>query len=147
MARDLALFQTFFIFFLFLEFFFLLPSEKYNGSRYSKCMWTKILKCGWSHFKKPVLAIFIGGLLFGAGTALSLLYFTQVGNVPYLVGPILLSVGLMFLVTGLVWVPVIKQKMSIDVSPVVFFVVLFPANPYKLKWLLIIRGQNEFSTN
>uniref|UniRef100_A0A672QCX7 Uncharacterized protein n=1 Tax=Sinocyclocheilus grahami TaxID=75366 RepID=A0A672QCX7_SINGR len=107
MARDLALFQTF----LFLEFFFLLPSEKYNGSRYSKCMWTKILKCGWSHFKKPALAIFIGGLLFGTGTALSLLYFTQVGNVPYLVGPIFLSVGLMFLVTGLVWVPVIKQKM------------------------------------
>lgn len=71
----------------------------------------KGVKCGWSHFKKPALAIFIGGLLFGTGTALSLLYFTQVGNVPYLVGPIFLSVGLMFLVTGLVWVPVIKQKM------------------------------------
>uniref|UniRef100_A0A673I200 Uncharacterized protein n=1 Tax=Sinocyclocheilus rhinocerous TaxID=307959 RepID=A0A673I200_9TELE len=116
MARDLALFQTFFFYFLFLEFFFLLPSEKYNGSRYSKCMWTKILKCGWSHFKKPALAIFIGGLLFGTGTALSLLYFTQVGNVPYLVGPIFLSVGLMFLVTGLVWVPVIKQKMVSSVE-------------------------------
>uniref|UniRef100_A0A8C1FU50 Uncharacterized protein n=1 Tax=Cyprinus carpio TaxID=7962 RepID=A0A8C1FU50_CYPCA len=75
------------------------------------CTSHKGVKCGWSHFKKPALAIFIGGLLFGTGTALSLLYFTQVGNVPYLVGPIFLSVGLMFLVTGLVWVPVIKQKM------------------------------------
>lgn len=71
----------------------------------------KGVKCGWSHFQKPALAIFIGGLLFATGTALSLLYFTQVGNVPYLVGPVFLSVGLMFLVTGLVWVPVIKQKM------------------------------------
>uniref|UniRef100_A0A8C1U0R5 Uncharacterized protein n=1 Tax=Cyprinus carpio TaxID=7962 RepID=A0A8C1U0R5_CYPCA len=69
----------------------------------------KGVKCGRSHFK--TLAIFIGGLLFGTGTALSLLYFTQMGNVPYLVGPIFLSVGLMFLVTGLVWVPIIKQKM------------------------------------
>lgn len=72
---------------------------------------SKSVKCDWSQFQKPALAIFIGGLLFGTGTALSLLYFTQVGNVPYLVGPVLLSVGLMFLVTGLVWVPVIKQKM------------------------------------
>lgn len=71
----------------------------------------KGVECGWNHFQKPALAIFIGGLLFATGTALSLLYFTQVGNVPYLVGPVFLSVGLMFLVTGLVWVPVIKQKM------------------------------------
>lgn len=72
---------------------------------------SKGVKCVWSHFQKPALAIFIGGVLFGTGTALSLLYFIQVGNVPYLVGPVFLSVGLMFLVTGLVWVPVIKQKM------------------------------------
>ncbi|XP_062387199.1 phosphoinositide-interacting protein-like [Sardina pilchardus] len=66
----------------------------------------------WTAFHKPILALLVGGLLFGAGTAASLLYFTQLGNVPYLVGPVLLSVGLMFLVTGLVWMPVIKQRME-----------------------------------
>lgn len=66
----------------------------------------------WTAFHKPILALLVGGLLFGAGTAASLLCFTQLGNVPYLVGPVLLSVGLMFLVTGLVWMPVIKQRME-----------------------------------
>lgn len=64
------------------------------------------------YYTRPILAILIGGVLFGLGTALSLLYFTQVGNVPYLLGPVFLSVGLMFLVTGLVWVPVVKQRLE-----------------------------------
>uniref|UniRef100_A0A3P8Z907 Phosphoinositide-interacting protein n=1 Tax=Esox lucius TaxID=8010 RepID=A0A3P8Z907_ESOLU len=66
----------------------------------------------WYYFARPLLAILIGGVLFSSGTALSLLYFTQVGNVPYLLGPVFLSVGLMFLVTGLVWVPVVKQRLE-----------------------------------
>lgn len=86
-------------------------TEKVEAASCPRMTSCKGVKCSWSHFQKPALAIFIGGLLFGTGTALSLLYFTQVGNVPYLVGPIFLSVGLMFLVTGLVWVPLIKQKM------------------------------------
>ncbi|XP_066499090.1 phosphoinositide-interacting protein-like [Hoplias malabaricus] len=65
----------------------------------------------WDYFHKPLLSIVVGAVVFGTGTALSLLYFTHVGNVPYLVGPLFLSMGLMFLVTGLVWIPIIKQKM------------------------------------
>ncbi|XP_039682245.1 phosphoinositide-interacting protein-like isoform X1 [Perca fluviatilis] len=64
----------------------------------------------WLLYSKPIMAIVVGTLLFGAGTALSLLYFTQVGHVPYLLGPLFLSVGLMFLVTGLVWIPVLKES-------------------------------------
>uniref|UniRef100_A0A8C4GXB9 Phosphoinositide-interacting protein n=1 Tax=Dicentrarchus labrax TaxID=13489 RepID=A0A8C4GXB9_DICLA len=64
----------------------------------------------WLLFFKPILVISVGMLLFGSGTTLSLLYFSRVGNVPYLLGPLFLSVGLMFLVTGLVWIPVLKQK-------------------------------------
>ncbi|XP_029294010.1 phosphoinositide-interacting protein-like [Cottoperca gobio] len=67
--------------------------------------------CGLLYFK-PIMAISVGTLLFGSGTALSLLYFTQMGNVPYLLGPLFLSVGLMFLVTGLVWIPVLKQSLG-----------------------------------
>uniref|UniRef100_A0A8C7IEU5 Uncharacterized protein n=1 Tax=Oncorhynchus kisutch TaxID=8019 RepID=A0A8C7IEU5_ONCKI len=74
----------------------------------------------WYYFTRPILAILIGGVLFGLGTALSLLYFTQVGNVPYLLGPVFLSAGLMFLVTGLVWVPVVKQRLDLQV-PFIFF--------------------------
>lgn len=66
----------------------------------------------WLLYSRPILAIGVGALLFGSGTALSLLYFTQMASVPYLLGPLLLSVGLMFLVTGLVWVPVLKQSQS-----------------------------------
>ncbi|XP_063071069.1 phosphoinositide-interacting protein-like [Engraulis encrasicolus] len=66
----------------------------------------------WTVFRKPILTLAVGGLVFGAGTAASLLYFTQLGCVPYLVGPVLLSVGLMFLVTGLVWMPLIKQRLE-----------------------------------
>ncbi|XP_070837802.1 phosphoinositide-interacting protein-like [Chaetodon trifascialis] len=66
----------------------------------------------WLLFFKPIAAIGVGTLLFGSGTTWSLLYFTQVGNVPYLLGPLLLSVGLMFLVTGLVWIPMLKQSLE-----------------------------------
>lgn len=59
---------------------------------------------------RPIMAIVVGTLLFGSGTTLSLFYFTNMGNVPYMLGPILLSLGLMFLVTGLVWIPVLKQS-------------------------------------
>lgn len=64
----------------------------------------------WLLYSKPMVAISVGTLLFGSGTALSLLYFTQMANVPYLLGPLFLSVGLMFLVTGLVWIPVLKES-------------------------------------
>ncbi len=61
------------------------------------------------------MAIGVGALLFGTGTTLSLLYFTHVGNVPYTLGPLLLSLGLMFLVTGLVWIPVLKQSQEYNI--------------------------------
>ncbi|XP_034449160.1 phosphoinositide-interacting protein-like [Hippoglossus hippoglossus] len=67
---------------------------------------------GWSLNCKAMVVISVGMLLFGSGTALSLLFFTQVGNVPYLLGPLFLSMGLMFLVTGLVWLSILKQSLE-----------------------------------
>ncbi|XP_042360244.1 phosphoinositide-interacting protein-like, partial [Plectropomus leopardus] len=66
----------------------------------------------WLLYFKPIMAVSVGMLLFGSGTALSLLYYTHVGNVSYLLGPLFLSVGLMFLVTGLIWIPVLKQSLE-----------------------------------
>ncbi|XP_069381046.1 phosphoinositide-interacting protein-like [Paralichthys olivaceus] len=67
---------------------------------------------GWSLTCRAMVVISVGMLLFGSGTVLSLLFFTQVGNVPYLLGPLFLSVGLMFLVTGLVWMSILKQSLE-----------------------------------
>ncbi|KAK9535847.1 hypothetical protein VZT92_008202 [Zoarces viviparus] len=66
----------------------------------------------WLLYFKPIVVISVGTLLFVSGTTLALLSFTQVGNVPYLLGPLFLFVGLMFLVTGLVWVPMLKQSLE-----------------------------------
>ncbi|KAJ8413622.1 hypothetical protein AAFF_G00081290 [Aldrovandia affinis] len=66
----------------------------------------------WIQFHKPIIVMVIGGLLLGAGSLLALLHYTQVVNVSYTVGTVCLSIGLMFLVTGLVWLPVIQQKLQ-----------------------------------
>ncbi|XP_038594132.1 phosphoinositide-interacting protein-like [Micropterus salmoides] len=65
----------------------------------------------WLLYFEPIMAISVGTLLFGSGKALSPLYFTQVGNVPYMLGSLFVSVGLIFLVIGLVWIPVLKQSL------------------------------------
>uniref|UniRef100_A0A672Z1F9 Phosphoinositide interacting regulator of transient receptor potential channels n=1 Tax=Sphaeramia orbicularis TaxID=375764 RepID=A0A672Z1F9_9TELE len=67
--------------------------------------------CGLLYWR-PLLAMAVGALMFGSGTVVSLLYFTRVGHVPYLLGPLFLSVGLMLLVTGLVWIPMLKQSLE-----------------------------------
>uniref|UniRef100_A0A3B1JD14 Uncharacterized protein n=1 Tax=Astyanax mexicanus TaxID=7994 RepID=A0A3B1JD14_ASTMX len=98
----------------------LMLSDERKGSVEEACLppretsFKSALKRRWNYFHKPLLSILIGALVFGTGTAMSLLYFTHVGNVPYLVGPLFLSMGLMFLVTGLVWIPIIKQKMFVS---------------------------------
>lgn len=67
--------------------------------------------CGRLYWR-PLAAMGVGTVLFGSGTVLSLLYFARVGGVPYLLGPLFLSMGLMLLVTALVWIPVLKQSLE-----------------------------------
>ncbi|KAJ8363869.1 hypothetical protein SKAU_G00127000 [Synaphobranchus kaupii] len=66
----------------------------------------------WTYFHKPIIVMVIGGLLLGTGSVLSLLQYAQVVSVSYTMGTVCLSIGLIFLVTGLVWLPVIKQKLQ-----------------------------------
>uniref|UniRef100_A0A8C3FB33 Phosphoinositide-interacting protein n=1 Tax=Chrysemys picta bellii TaxID=8478 RepID=A0A8C3FB33_CHRPI len=65
-------------------------------------------KSPWTYYNKPITLIAIGGLVFFGGGILTALYFKYV-SVPYALGPVCLSIGLMFLLTGIVWMPIIKQ--------------------------------------
>uniref|UniRef100_A0A8C8SWX0 Phosphoinositide-interacting protein n=1 Tax=Pelusios castaneus TaxID=367368 RepID=A0A8C8SWX0_9SAUR len=62
----------------------------------------------WFYYNKPITFIVMGGLVFFGGIILTALYFKHV-DVPYALGPVCLSIGLMFLITGIVWIPIIKQ--------------------------------------
>uniref|UniRef100_A0A8C3XPY5 Uncharacterized protein n=1 Tax=Chelydra serpentina TaxID=8475 RepID=A0A8C3XPY5_CHESE len=73
-------------------------------------------KSPWTYYNKPITLIAIGGLVFFGGIILTALYFKYV-SVPYALGPVCLSIGLMFLITGIVWMPIIKQTIRYNGSP------------------------------
>uniref|UniRef100_A0A4W3HWW6 Phosphoinositide-interacting protein n=1 Tax=Callorhinchus milii TaxID=7868 RepID=A0A4W3HWW6_CALMI len=72
----------------------------------------EVQRCNsWEDYHKPITITVIGVLVFLVGITLTILYFTRVTEVPYALGPVCLSIGLMFIVTGLVWIPIVKQKL------------------------------------
>ncbi|XP_051878146.1 phosphoinositide-interacting protein-like [Pristis pectinata] len=64
----------------------------------------------WVYYHKPVTVFVIGVFALLAGVILTILYFIRLVEVPYVLGPVCLSIGLMFMVTGLVWIPIVKEK-------------------------------------
>uniref|UniRef100_A0AAV2LST3 Uncharacterized protein n=1 Tax=Knipowitschia caucasica TaxID=637954 RepID=A0AAV2LST3_KNICA len=58
---------------------------------------------GLAYLHKPLIALVLGALTSGAGAVLLLMGVSPVGSA-------CLSVGLMFVVLGLVWLPVLKEK-------------------------------------
>ncbi|XP_025062233.1 phosphoinositide-interacting protein [Alligator sinensis] len=62
----------------------------------------------WVYYSKPVTLVVIGGLVFFSGVVLAALHFTK-HEVPYALGPVCLSAGLMFVVMGAVWIPIIRR--------------------------------------
>ncbi|XP_078274438.1 phosphoinositide-interacting protein-like [Rhinoraja longicauda] len=64
----------------------------------------------WIYYHKPVTVFAIGLLALLAGVILTVLHFIGVLDVPSVLGPVCLSIGLMFMVTGLVWIPIVKEK-------------------------------------
>ena len=53
----------------------------------------------------------MGGLMSGVGAVLFLLHYLGVTETPHATAPACLSIGLMFVVVGLVWVPILKEKL------------------------------------
>ncbi|CAK6961694.1 hypothetical protein L3Q82_001125 [Scomber scombrus] len=65
---------------------------------------------GWSYLHKPIIAMVMGSLMSAAGAILFLLQSSGVTEAPRSVSSACLSIGLMFVVVGLVWVPILKEK-------------------------------------
>lgn len=65
---------------------------------------------GWAHLHKPIIVIVMGSLTSAAGGLLFLLQSSGVTEASRSVASACLSIGLVFVVMGLVWIPVLKEK-------------------------------------
>lgn len=96
----------------------LLPSQTASSlciSSRSESVWTTTPRSNWEIYHKPIIIMSVGAaiLLFGVAiTCVAYILNEKQAVVPVLkmIGPAFLSLGLMMLVCGLVWVPIIKKK-------------------------------------
>lgn len=65
---------------------------------------------GWAYLHKPIIVMVMGSLMSAVGLILLLLQSLGVTEASHSVASACLSIGLMFVVTGLVWIPVLKEK-------------------------------------
>lgn len=64
--------------------------------------------CAYLH--KPIIAMVMGSLMSAVGALLFLFKSSGVTESSHSVASACLSIGLMFVVLGLVWIPVLKEK-------------------------------------
>uniref|UniRef100_A0A8C6RWE0 Phosphoinositide-interacting regulator of transient receptor potential channels n=2 Tax=Nannospalax galili TaxID=1026970 RepID=A0A8C6RWE0_NANGA len=96
----------------------LLPSQTASSlciSSRSESVWTTTPRSNWEIYHKPIIIMSVGAaiLLFGVAiTCVAYILDVEPKVLPALkmTGPAFLSLGLMMLVCGLVWVPIIKKK-------------------------------------
>ncbi|XP_042198485.1 phosphoinositide-interacting protein-like [Callorhinchus milii] len=85
--------------------------SSFYGSSRSESLWALERRSAWEIYHKPIIVMSIGGAFFLVGCVLTGLYFADITKKTCnVLGPAALSIGLMFLVYGLVWVPIIKEK-------------------------------------
>lgn len=65
---------------------------------------------GWAHLHKPIIVMVMGSLMCAAGGLIFLLRSLEVTEAPRSVASACLSIGLMFVAMGLVWIPILKEK-------------------------------------
>ncbi|KAJ3608148.1 hypothetical protein NHX12_025198 [Muraenolepis orangiensis] len=66
----------------------------------------------WAYFHKPIIAMVMGVLMWAAGGVVLLLHGAGVREAPRAVVPACLSAGGVFVVLGLVWIPILRQKLT-----------------------------------
>ncbi|XP_046530374.1 phosphoinositide-interacting protein [Equus quagga] len=96
----------------------LLPSQTASSlciSSRSESVWTTTPRSNWEIYRKPIVIMSVGGAILLFGVVITCLAYTlKLGEssckVLKMIGPAFLSLGLMMLVCGLVWVPIIKKK-------------------------------------
>lgn len=65
---------------------------------------------GWAYLHKPIIVMVMGSLMCAAGGVLFLLQSSGVTEAYRSVASACGSIGLMFVVMGLVWIPILKEK-------------------------------------
>ncbi|XP_063265630.1 phosphoinositide-interacting protein [Prinia subflava] len=78
----------------------------------SESMWTSASRSRWDIYHKPVIVVSVGAAVFLFGVVITSLscFLTKNKNAYKMSGPAFLSLGLMLLVCGLVWIPIIRKK-------------------------------------
>ncbi|NXU47494.1 PIRT protein, partial [Turnix velox] len=78
----------------------------------SESVWTSTSRSKWDIYHKPVIVVSVGAGVFLFGIVITSLSCIQIKNkkIYKMCGPALLSLGLMLLVCGLVWIPIIRKK-------------------------------------
>ncbi|XP_061477839.1 phosphoinositide-interacting protein [Rhineura floridana] len=102
----------------------LLPSQTASSlciSSRSESNWNAPRQNKWDIYHKPVIVLSVGGAVFLFGVAITSLTCLTTDKKPSmsnktkeafkLCGPAFLSLGLMLLVCGLVWIPIIRKKL------------------------------------
>uniref|UniRef100_A0A3B4EZ48 Phosphoinositide interacting regulator of transient receptor potential channels n=1 Tax=Pundamilia nyererei TaxID=303518 RepID=A0A3B4EZ48_9CICH len=70
----------------------------------------RLFRPGRAYLHKPIIVIVMGSLMSVAGAVLLLLQYSGVTEASRSVASACLSLGLMFVAMGLVWVPILKEK-------------------------------------
>lgn len=78
----------------------------------SESVWTSAPRSRWDIYHKPVIVVSVGAAVFLFGTVITSLscFLSRNKDVYKMSGPAFLSLGLMLLVCGLVWIPIIRKK-------------------------------------
>ncbi|XP_075576260.1 phosphoinositide-interacting protein [Pelecanus crispus] len=78
----------------------------------SESVWTSASRSKWDIYHKPVIVVSVGAAVFLFGMVITSLSCIQIRNknIYKMCGPAFLSLGLMLLVCGLVWIPIIRKK-------------------------------------
>lgn len=64
----------------------------------------------WAYLHKPIIVMVMGSLMSAAGGLIFLLQSLGVTEASSSVASACLSIGLMFVVMGVVWIPILKEK-------------------------------------
>ncbi|CAK8682019.1 unnamed protein product [Clavelina lepadiformis] len=65
------------------------------------------------YYRKAIALMSVGGVIFATGVTMAILFFCDKSlRVMRMAGPICLAVGLLLVVCGMVWIPIIKAKLK-----------------------------------
>ncbi|NWV68517.1 PIRT protein, partial [Malurus elegans] len=82
----------------------------------SESVWTSTSRSKWDIYRKPIIVVSVGAAIFLFGMIITSLpcflpkHKDEHKEIYKMCGPAFLSLGLMLLVCGLVWIPIIRKK-------------------------------------